>query len=170
MHDNFYSYFQIENAEGTDYLFVSEENKRIYTVSFDESVYADYSEKFPTLLKHGYGALFSYTPGIKFQKGDPIKDAKISQTIVEIMNDFLKNRPESTFIVFECPDYKHEKFFDGWFNKTPYKSSMIKAGITIEFDDDPSHNVYFGFITQKKNTHIDEALAELTKFSISLSK
>lgn len=168
MPDIIYDFFQSENEDGIDYLFYSKQN-RLYTVSFDTSVYAEYVEQFPTLLKHGYGVMFSYTQSVPKRQKESCVDPIVIATIVEILHDFLKNNPDSTFIVYQCPGYKEHKLFNEWFKKSDYAKTIIKEGVTIEIDDETGANEYFGFMTTKFNTHTSSALQELQLFMISLS-
>lgn len=173
MPDNIYTFFQSENEDGVDYLFFSNRG-RLYTVSFDTSVYAGYVDQFPTLLKHGYGIIFSFTQAIRVSattsKGaESPFDEMVWSTIAEITSDFLKNGNDSTFIVYQCPGFKEQKLFSNWFEKCEHCKKVVKEGVTISIDKDPNSNEYFGFIALKSNPYIKSATDELQEFSISLT-
>ena len=166
MPDN-YSYFQNENTDGIDYFFISRVNLRLYTVSFDNTIYADYVENFSTLLKFGYGVVFSFKETKETLKGESVNDDAVCLTIIEIINDFLSNKPEGAFVIYECSDYKEHKLFRKWFEMSLYKEITVKTGFTIEFEDNPESNIYFGYITQIDNLFIDDADKEMYKFIAS---
>lgn len=165
MPNSCYTFFQTESADGIDYLFMTEKN-RIYTVSFDMSVYASFVDEFQTLLNSGYGMIFSFEPVIPKEKGICYEDQRVCITIVEIIIDFLKNYPDC-FIVYQCEDYKEEKFFKKWQNLVN-NGEFVKNGIEIEINSNESE--YFGFICKGTNPKIKEAVQDVVKFSMALSQ
>src|SRR5437867_828229 len=101
MPDNFYSFFQAKNQSdhdsGFDYLFLTQFS-RLYTVSFEKSVYAEF-QYFPTLANTGYGIIFDYDQLERDEFIDGVRvsviDPKIYQTIAEIIDNFLRNKPDN---------------------------------------------------------------------------
>lgn len=114
-----YGYFRTESPEGIDYSFYSTQTGRIYVVSFEMSLYVEYADSLPTLVKHGYGLLFKYQKTQDFQKGDGKSniDDQARETIADIIKDFLESQNAKCFVVYECHDFKHEKFFSNWYTK-----------------------------------------------------
>jgi hypothetical protein len=85
-----YNYIKEELEDSYAYLFSTPLN-RIYTVSFDASIYADFLESYPSLLKEGYGLSFHFDSyGIEATK--VTFDKGVAVTIHEIINDFLESK------------------------------------------------------------------------------
>lgn len=167
MSDNCYSFFQQESPDGVDYLF-STKYSRIYTVSFDMSIYASYVENFPTLLKYGYGILFGYERTIPRQLKTAYQDDNVGITIVEIIADFL-NSDHDIFAIMQCESHKQNKIFQCWLDKYKNKENYFYNGLEIVIKE-TDKTEYFGFICSKENKLIKEAVNELDLFSMSLSR
>lgn len=162
-----YGYFRTESPEGTDYSFYSTKTSRIYTVSFEMSLYVEYTDSLPILVKHGYGLLFKYQKTRNFEKGSTNIDSEARETIADIIKDFLNSQHLNCFVVYECHDFKHEKFFSKWYEEYSEGEDLVKEGITLSIDEDETHDIHFGFITTSKNKLLDLAKQEVQKFGVS---
>ena len=171
MANSYYNFFRTETPDGIDYLFITQ-NNRVYTVSFDPSLYGEYTESFPTLSTHGYGLIFSYKDGSKKVIGRNngarnYCDSSVGVTICEIISDFLKNSEEPVFVILQCEKYKEEKFFHPWYKNYSEHSKYKGIGIEFDFVDEKQ---YFGFICKIDNANIEKAVVELETFSFEISK
>jgi len=162
---NHYSFFKTESDDGIDYLFFTDKG-RIYTVSFDTSIYENLDAKFPTLLEFGYGIIFKFDQSLPKEKGKDYKDTNVHSTIVAIVQDFLENSENETFIIYECPDYKQSKLFCNWVDGDEH-SNIYQYGFEVQIEGTNDH-AYFGFITDKNNPLITDAVSELEMFFTSL--
>lgn len=164
MQGNFYKFFKTETEDGIDYLFYTP-NGRIYSVSFDMSVYGSQVENFPTLLQHGYGLIFKYEQSIPKASKIVYNDTKVGVTIAKIVEDFLKE-DKGAFIIYECPDYKHSKLFCNWHDELLYPD-FFHYGVQVELYGTATDD-FFGFITLNENPSLNLVLSEVENFFLSL--
>ena len=159
-----YSYISSESQDGYDYMFYANKTGRIYTVTFDYTLYSNYVDELPTLLNEGFGMVFSFDQAVAREKGVSMVDPSVCETISAIISHFLESRGNSTFLVYQCEEHK-DNLFENWYDESPIKGHYEKIGVSIEIPDMPTAQV-IGFITSVKNKAILQAAKELLTFSI----
>ncbi|SFD76602.1 hypothetical protein SAMN05518672_103133 [Chitinophaga sp. CF118] len=171
--NNPYDFISEELEEGNVYLFYTNLNK-LYTVYFDPSEYADYLDKFPFLLSHGFGFGFYFEQiSEKTKKGN---DDRVLPTIFEIGLDFLNENPTNTILLYHCDSkdkrqtYRHELFEDWYKALPPEKVYMHSIEVKIAQPDGELISHYLGFITNASNPNIEKAILELEDFAMDLIK
>ena len=168
-----YNYIKEELEDSYAYLFSTPLN-RIYTVSFDASIYADFLESYPSLLKEGYGLSFHFDSyGIEATK--VTFDKGVAVTIHEIINDFLESKGKDTFILYHCQSSDGRQavrasLFNKWFNKSTLNGDLFKSGLEVEINisEHEKEYHYIGFICKANNRYKENAIIELEQFSVAL--
>ncbi len=168
-----YNYIKEELEDSYAYLFQTDLNK-IYTVSFDSSIYAEFLEAYPSLLQEGYGLSFDFESyGLELPKNR--FDERVGVTIHAIIAEFLENKGKNTFILYHCQSMDGKqamraKLFDKWFSASIFNCDMFKNGLEVEINisDTEKEYHYIGFICNTRNKYKDNAIGELEKFSVDL--
>ena len=170
MSDNIspYSFFKQETDLATDYFFISEIRKCIYSLSFDTSenstaLFDNFNEYVPTIIENSHYLILIQKP-YELNNNEVLKkeDKRIRATIIEIINHYLKSQNNNSFIVYECLKPR-ERLFNKWFSD--FNQNYIKSGLEVEVGD---KNMYFGYICKKANPKIAEVDKEIDRLSIFL--
>ena len=157
-----------ETEDGSLAYVFSSDAAHIYTITFDISLYAGHLERFPFLLKDGFGlGLFPNETAVK-------KDENIAETVMDIIFDFLSNNPTS-FLLYHC-DYNDGKqkirnrLFDIWHAKSNHVGAIYKYSLEVEIKmpDNQIVTHYIGFLCQKDNSNKANAIDEFEQFSVDL--
>jgi hypothetical protein len=160
-----YSYVREENAESIDYSFLAKKKGQIYTVTFDPTLYAHLDEKIPIIVNNGYGVLFYREQVIPKNTVSREPDLEIMETISEILHDFLASRPEQTYLLYQCENYR-EKIFDGWYDKATNSIPLIKGGVLLGVAASKTVS-YLGFVVRNDDVEqVNKAFDELVSLSL----
>ncbi len=166
-----YDYFKEQIDDGSVVYLFDTGGASFFTVTFDINLYANHLDRFPYLLKNGYGLSI-------YPEGEKISSPKISNTIKAILADFLDTEDKEAFLLYHC-DYKDKKqaarnrLFQTWYLETKQKCDIYyKYSLEVEIDtgDDGKVKHYVGFISKDENKGKGEAIEEFEQFSVDLVK
>jgi len=160
-----YSYITEESSDSYDYTFYSDQTGRIYTVTFDPTLYSELEDKIPTLIQSGYGVVFYKKQAVEQPKGTIMRDPQVSETIQQIIHDFLASMDNQTFVIYQCENYK-EALFDKWYDSANTDIHVVKGGVLLGVGSSRDLS-YLGFIAEGSDSEkILKAYDELVAFSL----
>ncbi|AMR31978.1 hypothetical protein A0256_11360 [Mucilaginibacter sp. PAMC 26640] len=173
MPDQYYSYAEAEDQDGSFYYIFTTSDKSGYTVYFKMDEYTDYVNDFPLLLQKGFAFGFHKKEFVADSKKS--KDPMVFETIYKIALDFLEQQGIETVLLYHCDanDGKQacrNRLFENWAKVSHERKNFIKHSIEIVIGDDTAEkkDMYLGFLTLLENPLIDEVRNEFEEFSIYL--
>lgn len=169
---DFYSYHHEILEDGVrQYTFYSNITKRIYSVSFDSSFYAEFSEIFPHLLSNGHSiAVFSFATE---ELDGASQDDKVKNTIFQvILTESRLPGNENTVFIYHCdPTDDRQKarnvLFEKWFQETTnHQNLIVKSGIEVDIPVKEGENIphYLGYLTSANNPNAEQISREFNSF------
>lgn len=170
---DYYSYFEAEEQDGSIYYVFSTDNNCGYTVYFKMDEYTDYVEEYPLLLQNGYAFGFHRNKFSSPQKNT--KDPLVLETIYKIITDFLDQKGLETVLLYHCDanDNKQacrNKLFNDWEKMVAERSGILKHSIEVIIGagTENQQDNYLGFLTLLDNPLIEDIKSEFEDFSINL--
>jgi hypothetical protein len=163
--NNYYSFLQEQDEDGSFFYYFGTSQNFVYTVYFKIDEYSQYVRNFPLLLQNGYALGFRKT-SLAGNLSNKSYDTKIFPTIFQIINDFFESNGNETVLLYHCDtsDEKQEKrsrLFNKW---ESYLEDTFLERHSIEVRINES-DYYLGFITSTQNADINELKIEFDDFA-----
>lgn len=163
---NYYTFFKEELSNTITYNFITEAGY-VYAVEFDFSLYSDYLDNHPNLLKKSVSLIIH-----QVSIGDKKKQnrTKLFCTIEKCIDDFIDNQEDDMILIYHC-DYSDSKqehrnrIFNSWYAKSILRETITKSDFNIEFD---GQSYYMGYLTKSNNPNAQEIEQEFNEFAVQL--
>lgn len=175
---SYYTFFRESPGEDESemFYFYSPVTLRMYSLSFDPSFYAEFSEDFPALLSQ------SYSIGIYNKKTSDVdaagEDPAVKETIIKIISTFLSNSHSDAVLLFHCDQTDDRQsarnvLFDRWYEQARDSHvetirEVIEIDVPSSDDEETIIKHYLGYMANKNNTNIEQVQAEFNTFCYNM--